>query len=205
MALRKYAPDVQLTPAPTPVQEQAAAPAKASKPEPPIDLSAVNPDYIAWIRIDGTAVDYPAVRGEDNEKYLTVTFSGEQNASGAIFMDSRCAEGFDSAFAILYGHNMRDGSMFSDLNRYLEDGYLADYPDITILTPEGETLVYRVFAVIKTDVWDEAYTLPDGGSNTVAGFMAALSAPVGAQRFIALSTCTDGGHDTERLLVFGAR
>jgi len=50
----------------------------------------INPDYVGWLKIDGTNIDFPIVRGNDNEKYLTTTFKGEENILGAVFMDYRC-------------------------------------------------------------------------------------------------------------------
>lgn len=199
-ALRQYAPDRKPDPKPTP--KQLEAPGQTHGPEPILDLSAVNPDYIGWIRIDGTMIDYPVVRGEDNKKYISTTFTGEQNASGAIFMDYRCVDGFGGAFAILYGHNMKDGSMFAALNRYLESGYLDEHPNITILRADGAALDYCIFAVRKTDITDSAYRLPDRGEKVVA-YMKDLGAPEGAERFLVLSTCTSSRDDDERLLVFG--
>jgi sortase B len=169
------------------------------------DLADVNADYIGWIRIDGTVVDYPVVRGADNTKYLTTTFRGEQNPSGAIFMDARCAQGFDGALAIIYGHNMNDGSMFAQLKRYPEGGAPAEQEIITILTPRQGPLVYRIFAVLTTNSSNEVYTLPGTGQQPLSDYMTALGAPQGARQFLVLSTCTSRGDDTERRLVFATR
>ncbi len=131
------------------------------------------------------------------------TFSGERNASGAIFMDYRIKDGFDGTLSVIYGHNMKDGSMFADLNRYLEDDYLDAHPEITVLTADGETRTYHVFAARKTDVRDTLYTLHDAKAEVMNEYMDSLFAPKGANRYIALSTCTDG-EDDERLLVIGS-
>ncbi len=210
-ALRLYAPNLPTSAPASAPEGEAASPAEAiptqpiqpAAPEQPRNLSEINPDYIGWIRIDGTGIDYPVVRGEDNDKYLAITFGGEQNASGSIFMDYRCTAGFESPLPMLHGHNMKDGSMFAELNKYVASGFRDEHPQITILTQDGETLAYHIFAVVKTNVFDTAYTLHSGDLEAIGEYMAALSTPDSAERYIALSTCTYGDDD-ERLLVFGA-
>lgn len=198
--LRQHAPATG-QPASGAEQESPAGQAPATEPEYyGKNLSEINPDYIGWLRIEGTKIDYPVVRGQYNSKYLDTTFTGEKNSSGKIFMDSVCTEDFKSGFAILHGHNRKDGSMFAGLNRYLEDGYLEGHSEITVLTAGGQSLNYRIFSVKKTDVYDKAYTL---AGKAAAKYLTALDAPKGAN-VLALSTCTNGGSDNERLLVFAA-
>ncbi|MDR1617373.1 MAG: class B sortase, partial [Syntrophomonadaceae bacterium] len=134
----KYAPAMAAAP------DETAAPAE-------LDLTGVNPDYIGWLRIKGASVDYPVVRGQDNEKYLSATFMGENGKTGSIFMDYRCESGFDSPYAILYGHNAKDGTMFAELNRYADPAWKDGHPEITVTAPDGTALVYRVFSVQGTD------------------------------------------------------
>ncbi len=205
-ALRLYASDAPPVPtsAPAPVQEQAEAHKQTATPEPQPDLSDINPDYIGWIRIDDTSIDYPVVSGEDNDKYLTTTFSGDKNPSGTIFMDYRCTDGWDGALTILHGHHMKDGSMFAELSKFPERGYMDEHRLITISTLYGVTLAYSIFTVVKTNIYDTAFTLHSGDVEAISGYMAVLAAPEDAQRYIALSTCTNGDDD-ERLLVFLGR
>jgi SrtB family sortase len=168
------------------------------------DLSDVNPDYRGWIRIANTAVDYPVVQGTDNAKYLTTTFKGEQNPAGAIFMDFRCAQGFGSALSILYGHNMKDGSMFAQVKRYPE-GAPTEHQDITILTPQAAPQTYRIFAVVTTNASDAVYALLGEDTELITNYMAALGAPQDARQFIVLSTCVSEGDNSERRLALAAR
>jgi sortase B len=166
------------------------------------DLSDINPDYVGWIRIDGTAVDYPVVRGTTNDQYLATTFRGEENPSGSIFMDARCEQGFSGAITIIYGHNMNDGSMFAQLKRYPEGGTPEQQETITILTPHQDPLLYRIFAVVTTNTSDSIYTLPGSDQKLIADYMTSHGAPQGARQFLVLSTCTSRGDDTERRLLF---
>jgi len=172
----------------------------AALPEVMPDLSDINPDYIGWIRIENTNIDYPVVRGTNNEKYLNTTFKGERNPSGTIFMDYLCTEGFDG-FAILHGHNMRNGSMFAGLHSFRDDN--EQYSDIMIFKPDGELLIYRVFDVVITDNRDVVYSLPEMDSEAVDEFFAERGI-YRSEGILVLSTCTEGPRD-ERLLVFAKR
>jgi len=176
------------------------------EPEPPrVDLTAFtaqNSDFVGWILIHGTSVNYPVVQGPDNDKYLHRTFGGQHNAAGSIFMDYRAAYAFDTPIVFLYGHNMRDGSMFATLFRYLNDPQFAgQYPDILILTADGEILTYYVFHARVTHAWDEVYSLDF--LNRAAAIAHFRGAPIGAGRFLILSTCTDDTV-TGRLLIYAA-
>lgn len=77
------------------------------------ELRKINEDIVAWIQISGIGVDYPVVQGEDNEYYLHHTFRKEANKAGSIFLDYRNRADFTEQRVIIYGHNMKDGSMFS--------------------------------------------------------------------------------------------
>ena len=206
--LRQYAPlemtaAITATALPNPGEETAAIPAPSAEQEILPDLSAINPDYIGWIRIEGTEIDYPVVQGKDNKEYLNITFSGERNASGTIFMDNRCADGF-RGFAILYGHNMKDGFMFAGLNRYLESGYPEEYPEIIVITLDGKPLNFRIFDVKVTNIRDAAYALPDKEKADIGEYFTGQGMHEETGILI-LSTCTDNRNENERLLVFAEK
>jgi len=170
-------------------------------PDPLKGLREVNPDFIGWISI-GDFINYPVVRGRNNSHYLNTTFTGQNNIAGAVFMDYKLSRGFDETVCILYGHNMRDGTIFAPLHQYRDASFILDHPYITIVTADGELLTYRIFAAKVTDVWDKAYSLnfPD-----VASAVKALGgAPGGADHFLLLSTCTSNSNKNERLLVYAA-
>ena len=164
-------------------------------------LAELNTDYVGWITVSGMGIDYPVVRGNDNEHYLDVTFTGRSNPAGAIFLDYRNKQGFDEPVCIIYGHNMRDGSMFASLNRYLDESCIAAFPEITITTTAGDTLLYRIFAAERADKHSMAYALLD--FDEMRGAMPD-SAPEGASMFLLLSTCTSGADKDERMLVYAA-
>ena len=171
------------------------------------DLTEINPDYIAWIRIDGTDIDYPVVQGEDNEKYLNTTFTGERNPSGTIFMDADCQNGFDF-FTILHGHNMRDGTMFAGLHSFIDNRFRADYSEIIIYKPDSSPMLYKIFAVKLTNIHDEVFNLPlltmDDKARYFAEYGFTLRDLRDSVDILVLATCTDGQRN-ERLLVLAAR
>jgi len=184
------------------------APVDAGDPEaelsPAIDLRLINPSYVFWLKIDDTQVDYPVVQGKDNEYYMYRTFRGERNSAGTPFMDIGCPGGLDSPLAIVYGHNMHDGSMFAALHNYQNSSYFIDHSDITVIPYEASTRTYRVFAVLLTDVYDEIFSLRGGSHKDVFSYCSSLGKPSGSGGVLVLSTCTTGGSDDERLLVFSA-
>ena len=164
-------------------------------------LTEINPDFIGWISIENV-IDYPIVRGRDNDRYINTTFSGERNRAGAIFMDYRNRNGFDDHVTILFGHRMRDGTMFSALLNYQNRSFMQKNPIITITTRAGEELIYRIFSTRQTDAWDTAYSI--GFTNSAGAAATFPNVPAGASRFLLLSTCTPNSDDDERFIVFAA-
>jgi len=172
------------------------------QPDPLAGLMELNPDFEGWILIEDV-LSYPVVRGRDNDYYVSRTFSKESNFAGSIFMDYRSRQGFDSNISVLYGHNMKDGSMFAALHHYRDRAFLAEHPEIFIVTSSGDVLVYRIYAVSFTDVWEKEQDLsyPNGAASVAAR----RNAPEGTSNFLILSTCTrEGSESGVRLRVFAA-
>lgn len=98
-------------------------------------LKKINPDVVAWIKIPGTKISYPVVRGKDNEEYLHKTFSGKVNRSGCIFLDIKCKKDFSSDNNIVYGHHMKDGSMFAELVKFRDSSFEKKHREIILYLP----------------------------------------------------------------------
>ncbi len=113
-------------------------------------LKAINPDIVGWLKIEGTSIDYPIVQTDNNETYLDTDFEGKKNASGAIFLDYESEPDFSGRHNILYGHHMKNGSMFKDIIKYKEESFFKEHQTITIYTPEREYHL-RPFTVLYTD------------------------------------------------------
>lgn len=179
--------------------------------EPVRDLSglfAQNSDCIGWLCIPDTAVNYPVMHTPDNpQKYLRRNFYGEYSQSGVPFLDWRC--GLDSDNLIIYGHNMKNGTMFSSLRNYTDPAFCAAHPVIEFQTADGaeQYTVFAVAAVQKTDAW---YSFIHAVDNADFSEQTALIlqksiydtgvTPVYGQQIITLSTCYGSGKNG-RLIV----
>ncbi|MDV4150139.1 class B sortase [Clostridium sp. AL.422] len=108
-------------------------------------LKEINEDYIFWINIPETNINYPVVRSENNEEYLYKNFKGEANSGGSIFLDSR-NESLEDENIIVHGHNMKDKSMFGTLSKLLSSDYLSNNKKIYIHL-ENKILEYEIFSV----------------------------------------------------------
>lgn len=118
---------------------------KDKKEGKPKDLSKINEDVLGWIEVPGTEIDYPVVQGEDNDFYLDHDIKKNKSIHGSIFMDYRNRLEKDQNL-IIYGHHMKDGSMFKDLTRYKEEDFFSNNRDI-YLDIEGERQKYKIFSL----------------------------------------------------------
>ena len=121
-------------------------------------LQAENEDIVAWIYCGDTPISYPIVQSKDNSYYLRRLTDGSWNMSGTLFLDYRCKADFSDSASIVYGHNMKNDSMFGMLPNYCEQSYYDEHPTMYLLTPETD---YRVdlFAGYVTPSDSEAYQL----------------------------------------------
>lgn len=122
----------------------------------PIDfhgLKEKNPDVHAWIRIEGTNIDYPIVQSQtDEEYYLNHTWEGDYAESGAIFTQTYNKTDFTDYNTVIYGHRMGNGndSMFHDVHNYMDLEYMKAHQEIIIYT-EDRIRTYKVFAAVVYD------------------------------------------------------
>ena len=107
-------------------------------------LKKLNPHIVAWIHIPGTPVSYPVTQGEDNSYYLTRTFSKAYNGAGCIFMDYRSSLPSEGGNTVLYGHNMKNGSMFGSLKRYWDNEYYREHSSFYLYTAEGDIFLCHI-------------------------------------------------------------
>ena len=90
--------------------------------------------------IEGTKINYPIVQGEENSYYLKHLFSGEWNGSGCIFLDFRNDASFADRHSIIYGHHMKNGTMFTDLDKYKKQEFFDEHPIALLITPDKNTI-----------------------------------------------------------------
>jgi sortase B len=112
-----------------------------------IDLQAKFPDVVGWLTVPGTKIDYPFVWYKDNDHYLRRDLNGETATVGTLFMDYRCEKDFTSRNTIVYGHHMKNGSMFGTLKAFADKGFFEANRYGTIYLPR-ETLALEFFAYL---------------------------------------------------------
>ncbi len=129
-------------------------------------LKEINPDVVGYIEVNNTNISYPVVKADDNDYYLTHNLKNEYNSSGWVFMDYRNDLDGKDKNIIIYGHNMRDGSMFGSLKDILNSDWYQNEANkyITLIT-ENETLKYEVFSVYQIE--KEDYYITTGFKNDI--------------------------------------
>jgi sortase B len=110
----------------------------------------INKDVTGWINIPGTKIDYPVVKSSDNDFYLNHNIKKEQAVEGSIFMDYRNKGDGTDRNTIIYGHNMKDGSMFKALMGYKNKDFLNKHPVVTFNTLDKDVR-WEVFSAYVTD------------------------------------------------------
>ena len=111
-------------------------------------LKLINPDCIAWLKVEGTSIEYPIVKGSDNSFYLKHSLDMSYNSAGWPFIDYRNSNELNDKNIIIYGHNRKDGSMFSTLNNILDEKWYEEDMDIVLVT-ENDTYKYQTFSVYQ--------------------------------------------------------
>lgn len=111
-----------------------------------------NSDIVGWIYCPDTPINYPVVQGKDNNQYLRRDLYGNYLVSGTVFVDYRNEMIGEDTNYIVYGHNMKNGTMFSSLAKYKEQSYYDEHPILYYLTPNGDYKV-ELYAgiVVKRD------------------------------------------------------
>lgn len=120
----------------------------------PIDFAKLEetcPDAYAWLRIEGTSIDYPIVQAADDQTYyLTHSAAKASNLAGAIFTQNLNGKDFEDPVTVVYGHNLSNGNMFGALHAWEDRAYFNQHRDILVYLP-NEVLHYRAFAAFDTD------------------------------------------------------
>lgn len=172
-------------------------------------LKKINDDIVAWIYIEGTEINYPIVQGEDNDYYLYRMIDGEYNKAGSIFMDYRNQADFSDKHTIIYGHQMKNGSMFADVLDYKKQEFYDAHPTYLIMTPDKNYKV-EIFAGYVASVDDPSWQLTfptDEDFTQWLDFTMERSAfesntvPTAQDNIVTLSTCSNEFNDARFVLV----
>ena len=207
-------PEVKEEPKQEPVQAVPEEP-EAEPVDIPIDfagLQEMNPEIYAWIRIPGTEVDYPIVqRPEDDAYYLDHTIEGAEGLPGSIYTESLNKKDFTDKNTVIYGHNMKDNTMFGSLKDYKDSAYMDEHSEVYIYTPE-HIFTYKIFAAVTYDsrhimvafdfAQDEQYQAYLDSLSQVRNMASYINTDIPvttADRIITMSTCN--GNNDQRFLV----
>lgn len=161
-----------------------------------VDFSALkqeNKDIVGWIYSENTSINYPVVQSDDNEHYLRRLINGEYNIAGSIFMDYRSNPNLEDKNTIIYGHNMKNDTMFGSLQEYKSQEYYNNHKIIYYFTPE-ESYVLKLFAGCTVSVESDIYTLSDINTNDINKYKAQSDFKCNVEineedKILILSTC----------------
>lgn len=183
------------------------------------NLLKINPQILGWIAIPGTQLSFPLLQGEDNDYYLHHDIYGRESRYGAIFADYKANLYGGESNIIIYGHHMRNGSMFGSLEEYDSRSYYEEHPSFFLFLPEEER-EYEIIAVLKNDIYSrekepfqyydyerietkEMFDKYCQGIKSHSLYDTGLAAEYGDE-LVTLCTCSYSGKD-ERLLIVGRR
>lgn len=171
------------------------------------ELKAQNSDTVGWIQIPGTQISYPLMHTSDDSYYLNHTFSKKLNSAGSIFMETQNSADFTDLHTIIYGHNMKNGSMFAGLKNYSSASYLVAHPKVYIDLEDG-THAYQIFSVYEAEADSDSYTIGFAPDETYEEYLKKIKerslydtsvSVTKEDSVITLSTCTK--HGEKRFLV----
>ena len=194
---------------------EAAGPEAGSELKAPMDidfasLKSVNNDVVGWIYVEAVPdINYPIVHGKDNETYLHRTYEKNYNFAGTIFVDYENKGDFSDCNTIVYGHNMKNGSMFACLNKFKKEEYYKEYKDVWLMTPYWERK-YQIVSAHPAKDGSDTYSIVYPDETTYETHLASevnqtvydtgngynLEMPM-----ITLSTCTGRGRLDRFVLV----
>ena len=177
------------------------------------ELKSINQDVAGWLYMEALPnINYPIVQGSDNDFYLHHTYKKESIFAGSIFVDCKNTKDFSDQNTIIYGHNMKNGSMFGTLKQYKLQETIDKSPYFWVITPK-EAYKYKIFAMYVANVDGDTYTLIKGPGKETIEYGESMKAKslinTGDYQFkqtdkiVTLSTCT--GDSSTRFVVQGVR
>lgn len=173
-------------------------------------LKEINEDFVGWLYYEPLELSYPIVRGNDNDYYTHYTFENEKNSSGAIFMDFLNKPDMDNYNTIIYGHNMRNGTMFGSLKKLLNDDSIIEENPYFYIFTEEKAFMYEIASVYITTSDSDTYNLieTEEDQQEYINYILEVSEWLwdkeiaSSDKIVTLSTC-HGLHSTNRTVVHG--
>ncbi len=189
-----------------------STPAPAEQAPVAVDFAAIQaeyPDVVGWLYCADTPINYPVVQAEDNDYYVYRLLDGTYNSSGSIFMDCRCAADFSDWNSIVYGHNMKNDTMFGTLQEYREQAYYDAHPVLYLLTPTRDYRIELIGGYTTPGTAGDTFDIPSTPEERDALIAKALLQSTfqseveieDTDRLITLSTCAYEFEDARYVLV----
>lgn len=182
-------------------------------------LKAINKDITAWITLPNTTIDYPVMQGKNNYSYINTDVYGNFALAGSIFLDSRNNSDYTDLYSLLYGHNMSEHRMFSDINRYKDEKFFNENKLGILILPDGNHIL-ETLSVIVTPASNSGLMNPENwnyldgeGIYRMAQENALFTCEEGLEalqekldasetpRLLSLSTCSDEFTDARTILL----
>lgn len=215
--LEKYVEVVKEPEAQLPSQQDQALEEETAESVIPVSLEIdfdqlreINDDIVGWLYYEPLDLSYPIVRGDDNEYYTHYTFENEKVSSGAIFMDFLNRKDFSDYNTIIYGHNMRNGTMFGSLKKLMNDTSIVEEDPYFYVFTEDKAFMYEIASLYITNVESETYNLiaSEEDQQDYIEYIQKVSSwywdkeITSADKIVTLSTC-HGLHSDNRTVVHG--
>lgn len=176
-------------------------------------LRSENPDVVGWIYFENEDISYPVMYSGDNSYYLRKTFNREHATAGSIFLEGSNKTDFGDCHTIIYGHNMKNLSMFGKLKYYNRDENYYDSHQYFQILVDGKKYRYRIFSYETVSDDSDEYTVGFEPDETFGKFVQRMAAssmkdtgivPTKDDKVVTLSTCSTSG-ETYRFVVHGVR
>ena len=189
-----------VSPVAPPSAEEETATQVVKEPAVTVDFTALsekNKDIVGWLYLPDTVLNYPVCQAEDNDKYLRRDLDGKKLSAGTLFVDYRCKAVNTDTNYIIYGHNMKNGTMFKTVVNYKEQSFYEKKPVLYYLTPENSYKIEPVLGLVVSDN-DTVYRLDftnaqmlDYISSKKSESTFSSTVPLSDEdKFITLSTCS---------------
>ena len=204
-------PDAGPQPEDTPDADQPVEAAPVSD-FPVVDFEGlweICPDVVAWLAIDDTVVSYPVVQADDNAYYLRRLIDGTSNKAGSLFMDYENSYDFTDKNTVIYGHNLKAGTMFHTITKYKKQSFFDEHPTARIMTPDGNYTL-EFFAGYVASLDDEAWKIEFDSDEEFEDWLEDAEdkstfqsdvIPTADDRVVTLSTCSYEFNDARYVLL----
>lgn len=171
-------------------------------------LKSINEDIVGWIYIPNTNIDYALLKGKTNDTYIHTNYEKKHSFAGSIFLDEDNNSSLTDSNTIIYGHNMKNGSMFANIKKFTDQDYFNNHPKVYIYLPDGSINVYSIYSTKIIDATSDYYLKDIDYASYVANAKSSAkqSRDVDSQNtapLLLLSTCY--AHDTPTRSVLFAK